>query len=152
MKPILFFTISGKIECVQIYGPSRCGVTHNPARFAIKGNRPEMPYPGLYIGGAELTVGDSFSGSIVGGWLAANAIMGYSFLDHLYLKKNITSDLEQFLEEPSLVTERKGVIVEDLAVPFKEVVIQKDDASKKEQLDDANPGGTDTAAESSKEE
>ncbi len=78
-----------------------------------------MPYPGLFIGGADLTVADSTSGAIVGGWLAANAIMGYSLMDQLYLKKNVTSDLQQFLDEPSLVTERNGVIVDDLAVPIK---------------------------------
>ena len=80
-----------------------------------------MPYPGLFIGGADLTVADSTSGAIVGGWLAANAIIGYSLVDQVYLKKNITADLHQFLEEPGLVTERDGVVVEDLAVPFKEI-------------------------------
>lgn len=104
-----------------------------------------MPYPGLFIGGADLTVGDSFSGALVGGWLAANAVMGYSFLDHLYLKKNITSDLEQFLEEPSLATERNGVIVEDLAVPFKEKKIEKEGKGCEKE-------GATNAAESSKEE
>ena len=118
-----------------MYGPVRSGLTHCPARFAIKGNRPETSYPGLFVGGADLTVGDSFSASIVGGWMAANAAMGYSMIDHVYLKKNLTSDLEQFMEEPSLVTERDGVVVEDVGVPFKEVNI---DATK--------------AAESSKEE
>ena len=97
-----------------------------------------MPYPGLFIGGPDLTVGDSLSGAIVGGWLAANAVMGYSFIDHLYLKKNITSDLEQFIEEPMLATERKNEIVEDLAVPF----VKK----KVETSGETNP------AESSKEE
>jgi len=116
----------------------------NPARFAIKGNRPETTYPGLFIGGADLTVADSTSGALVGGWMAANAIMGYSFIDHLYLKKNITSDLQQFLEEPSLATVRDGVVVEDLAVPFNEKL------SEKGSEDDT--GLTNTAAESTKEE
>eukprot|EP00571_Detonula_confervacea_P008601 CAMPEP_0172316150 /NCGR_PEP_ID=MMETSP1058-20130122/27481_1 /TAXON_ID=83371 /ORGANISM="Detonula confervacea, Strain CCMP 353" /LENGTH=1040 /DNA_ID=CAMNT_0013030407 /DNA_START=76 /DNA_END=3198 /DNA_ORIENTATION=+ len=138
-----FPQLEDKIECIQICGPYRSGLTQNPARFAIKGNKPEMPYPGLFIGGADLTVGDSASGAIVGGWLAANAVMGYSFLDHLYLKKNITSDLKQFIEEPSMATERNGVIVEDLAVPFKEKVIEK-----KSDEEDANTN----TAESSKEE
>jgi len=56
----------------------------------------------------------------------------------VYLKKNLTSDLEQFMEEPSLVTERDGVVVEDVGVPFKEVNIDEENATK--------------AAESSKEE
>lgn len=120
-----FPQLEGKIECTQTCGPYRSGLVQNSARFAIKGNKPEMPYPGLFIGGSDLTIGDSASGAIVGGWLAANAVMGYSFLDHLYLKKNITSDLQQFIEEPSMATERNGVIVEDLAVPFKESVIEK---------------------------
>ncbi|KAL7541063.1 hypothetical protein ACHAXR_010604 [Thalassiosira sp. AJA248-18] len=143
---VTFPQIEGNIECVHVVGPLRSGLTQNPARFAIKGNRPETNYPGLFIGGSDLTVSDSFSGGIVGGWLAANAAMGYSFLDHLYLKKNITSDLEQFLEEPSMATERDGVIVEDLAVPFKEkkIVVQKGHS-------DDDDGAT-NPAESSKEE
>ena len=133
---------TGKIECVQICGPLRSGLVQNPVRFAIKGNRPETIYPGLFICGADLTVADSTSGGLVGGWMAANAIMGYSFIDHLYIKKNITSDLQQFLEEPSLATVRDGVIIEDLAVPFNEKLSKK-----------ANEGeGVSSTAESTKEE
>ncbi|KAL7431905.1 hypothetical protein ACHAXH_001973, partial [Discostella pseudostelligera] len=101
-----FPQLEGNINDVEIRGPYRSGLVQNPARYAIRGNRPEMPYPGLFIGGADLTVADSTSGAIVGGWLAANAIFGYSLVDQLYLKKNITSDLNRFLEEPSLVTQR----------------------------------------------
>lgn len=107
-----------------------------------------MPYPGLYIGGADLTVGDSTSGSIVGGWLAANAVMGYSLLDHVYLKKNITSDLQQFLDEPCMETERDGVIVEDLAVPFVDKEKAADVVGKQQEGID----GATNAAESTKEE
>ena len=82
-------------------------------------------YPGLFIGGADLTVADSTSGAIFGGWMAANAIMGYSSIDHTYLKKNITTDLQRFLDDPSMATERDGVVVEDLAVPYKKIVIGK---------------------------
>lgn len=130
----------GNIKDVEIRGPYRSGLVQNPARYAIKGNRPEMPYPGLFIGGADLTVADSTSGAIVGGWLAANAIFGYSLVDQLYLEKNITSDLNRFLEEPSLATQRNGVIVDDLAVPFKVGVDGKS-------VDD----GATNAAESTKE-
>ncbi|KAL7494264.1 hypothetical protein ACHAWT_002986 [Skeletonema menzelii] len=133
-----FPQLEDNIICSQIYGPARSGLTHCPARFAIKGNRPETSYPGLFVGGADLTVGDSFSASIVGGWMAANAVMGYSMIDHVYLKKNLTSDLEQFMEEPSLTTERDGVVVEDVAVPFKELKVDEENSTK--------------AAESSKEE
>jgi hypothetical protein len=59
-----------------------------------------------------LTVGDSFSGATVGGWLVANAVCGYNVVDHLFLKKNITTDLEQFLKAPALLDE------DDVAVPF----------------------------------
>lgn len=89
------------------------------------------------MGGSDLTVGDSFSGSIAGAWLAANAVMGYSFIDQLYLGKNITSDLRQFLDDPSMAVERNGKLVEDEAVPFKGE--QSDDSGSK-------------TAESSKEE
>jgi hypothetical protein len=140
MKDLIqtFPQLEDNILCTQMFGPVRAGLTHCPARFAIKGNRPETTYPGLYVGGADLTVGDSFSASIVGGWMAANAAMGYSFMDHLYLKKNLTSDLEQFMDEPSMATERDGVVVEDIAVPFTEIKVDE--------------GNTSNAAESSKEE
>lgn len=136
--PLICFPPPDNIICTQMVGPVRSGLTHCPARFAIKGNRPETSYPGLFIGGADLTVGDSFSASIVGGWMAANAVMGYSMVDHVYLKKNLTSDLEQFGEEPSLATERDGVFIEDIAVPFKEFKFDEGNATN--------------AAESSKEE
>ena len=52
-------------------------------------------------------------------------------------------NLFQFLEEPSLVTERNGVIVDDLAVPFKKEVADGKGAGA--------DAGTTTAAESTKE-
>ncbi len=139
---VILFHIDN-IKDIEIRGPYRSGLMQNPARYAIKGNCPEMPYPGLFVGGADLTITDSTSGAITGGWLVANAIFGYSLVDQLYLKKNITSDLFQFLEEPSLVTERNGVIVDDLAVPFKKEVADGKGAGA--------DAGTTTAAESTKE-
>lgn len=59
-----------------------------------------------------MTVGESFGGSIVGGWLAANAVMGYSAIDHLFLQKNITTDIEHHLELPYIPDEP------DIAVPY----------------------------------
>ena len=110
------------IDSVAVVGPIRSGLKHDPPKFAIKGNRPGTSYPGLLIGGADITVGDSFSGSIAGAWLAANAVLGYSFIDQLYLRKNITTDLRQFLDEPSMAVERNGEVVEDVAVPFKKAI------------------------------
>ena len=77
----------------------------------------------------------------MGSWLAANAVMGYSYVDHLYLKKNITSDLEQFLEESYDVEE-------DLAVPFDSK--ECDDVMMKKNNEDGI--APTTTAESSKEE
>ncbi|KAL7510293.1 hypothetical protein ACHAXN_007231 [Cyclotella atomus] len=134
------------IDSVAVVGPIRAGLTHDPPKFAIKGNRPVTPHPGLVMGGSDLTVGDSFSGSIAGAWLAANAVMGYSFIDHLYLRKNITSDLRQFLDDPSMAVERNGKIVEDEAVPYKREIIGIDKKG-----DQSNESGSKTA-ESSKEE
>ncbi len=87
------------------------GLSHNPERYAAKGVRPESPYPGLFVGGSDLTV-ESFNGSMVGGWLAANAVMGYTWMDYLFLQKNVTSDISRYLEPPDIPKE------EDLAVPF----------------------------------
>jgi hypothetical protein len=64
------------------------------------------------MGGSDLTVGDSFSGSIVGGWLAANKIIGYSPIDLLFLQKNISSDVLHYIPTPVNVDEY------DLAVPY----------------------------------
>jgi hypothetical protein len=106
--------LEGKVEHFEVRGPLRRGLSHNPERYAAKGVRAETPYPGLFVGGSDLTVGESFSGSIVGGWLVANAVVGYSAVDHLFLKKNITTDLEQFLPTPEL---SQGLDT-DVAVPY----------------------------------
>jgi len=144
-----FPQLEGRIECVQLCGPHRCGLVQDPARFAVRGNRPETPYPGLYVGGSDLTLGESFSGALVGAWLAANAVMGYSFVDLMYLKKNLTSDLERFLEEPCDVVEgENGEVAEDLAVPFD---INEIDKKTEEDEGMSVPLPT-NAAESSKEE
>lgn len=149
----VFPQLKGNIECSQMCGPFRAGLSHNPARYAIPGNRPQTPYPGLYVGGADLTVGDSFSGAMVGAWMAANAVVGYSFIDHTYLGKNITSDLARFVDEPSMATERDGVVVEDVAVPFTQQQVQEEKKNEDdaESGDNDNDDGEGTAAESSKE-
>lgn len=103
---------TGKIAHSELRGPEQIGMSHNPERYAAKGVRVDTPYEGLYLGGADLTVGSSFSGEIVGGWLTANAVAGYGYVDHLFLQKNITSDLERFLEPPVHVDE------DDVAVPY----------------------------------
>ena len=107
-----FLHRTGKIDHAEVRGPFHRGLSHNPERYAAKGIRPKTPYPGLFMGGSDLTVGDSFAGAIVSGWLAANAIVGYSPLDLLFLKKNISSDLEQYIPLPVIETE------EDVAVPY----------------------------------
>ena len=104
----------GKIEHESLKGPFTKGLSHNPERYAAKGIRAETPYPGLYVGGSDLTVGDSFSGDIVGSWLAANTVMGYDTLDLLFLEKNITSDLERFMIPPDYTDDPES----EVAVPF----------------------------------
>mmetsp|Transcript_27981 Transcript_27981/g.67918 ORF Transcript_27981/g.67918 Transcript_27981/m.67918 type:complete len:1011 (+) Transcript_27981:221-3253(+) len=119
-----FPQLQGKITHCKMIGPVYRGLTHTPERYAAKGVRPETPYPGLFVGGSDLTIGESFSGSIVGAWLAANAVMDYSPLDHLFLQKNITSDLIQYMEPPDAVDE------EDLAVDPDRFQYAKSDVSK----------------------
>lgn len=97
----------------EIQGPYNKGLRQNPERYTAKGIRPDTPYPGLFVGGCDLTV-DTFAGSIVAGWLVANSVAKYQAVDHLFLSKNITTDIEQFLEPP-IIPE-----VEDVAVPFPE--------------------------------
>jgi hypothetical protein len=105
-----FPQIRGKVVHSELVGPVHRGLSHNPERFAAKGVRPTTPYPGLYVGGSDLTV-ESSSGAFVGGWLAANAVMQYTWMDYLFLHKNVTSDIIRHLEPPDVLEE------EDLAVP-----------------------------------
>ena len=107
-----FPQLEGKILSCKMDNLVRAGLSHDPQRFAVKGIRPKTPYPGLFIGGSDLTIGDSFSASTVGGWLVANAVLGYSFVDYLFLDKNITNDISQFLRFSARNNE------EDLAVPL----------------------------------
>ena len=86
-------------------------MSHTPERFVAKGVRADTPYRNLYYGGSDLTIGESFSASMVAAWLVSNAVSGYSTIDHLYLQKNITSDLSRFMDAG-------GVDDEDLAVPY----------------------------------
>ena len=108
----MFLAQLGKVEHTELRGPSFRGLSHNPERYAAKGIRPATPYPGLFMGGSDLTVGESFAGSIVAGWLTSNAVVGYNATDHLFLQKNIISDLAKFLEPPTV-----DGINDDLAVP-----------------------------------
>lgn len=115
-------------------GPFPKGLSHNPERYAAKGIRADTPYPGLYMGGSDLTVGESFSGSIVGSWLVANAVMDYGALDLLFLEKNITSDLERFLEPPIPSEDPDS----DVAVPYTPKVIAPEiEESDEDQKDEA---------------
>jgi hypothetical protein len=104
------------IEHSEVRGPFQRGLSHNPERYAAKGVRADTLYPRLFVGGSDLTVGESFAGEITGGWLVANAVVGYSAIDHLYFGKNITSDISRFMELPTVTSE------EDLAVPFDSLI------------------------------
>jgi len=119
-----FPQLNGRIECCMMLGPIRVGLSHTPHRYAATGIRPETSYPGLFVGGSDLTVGDSFSASMVSGWMVANAVLRYSFIDHLFLAKNVTNDLSLCLTSPKLLEE-------DVAVPFK--AIEKYDETKEKQ-------------------
>lgn len=87
------------------------GLSHTPERYAAKGVRVDTPYKHLLYGGPDVTIGSSFSASLVAAWLAANAVVGYSTFDHLFYQKNITTDLARFMESP-------GEDEDDLAVPY----------------------------------
>eukprot|EP00535_Pseudo-nitzschia_heimii_P005499 CAMPEP_0197186350 /NCGR_PEP_ID=MMETSP1423-20130617/13745_1 /TAXON_ID=476441 /ORGANISM="Pseudo-nitzschia heimii, Strain UNC1101" /LENGTH=980 /DNA_ID=CAMNT_0042637637 /DNA_START=119 /DNA_END=3061 /DNA_ORIENTATION=- len=120
--------LEGKIARSEMIGPLYRGLSHTPHRYAAKGIRPESNYPGLFCGGSDLTIGESFSASLVGGWLAANAVVGYQPLDLIYLDKNITTDIAAHLEPADL----PKVGEEDLAVDY---VAEEEDDTKKEAND-----------------
>jgi hypothetical protein len=86
-------------------------MSHTPERFVAKGVRADSLYHGLYFGGSDLTVGESFSASMVAAWLVSNAVAGYTTVDHLFLKKNITADLGRFLNASCADDD-------DIAVPY----------------------------------
>jgi hypothetical protein len=95
-----------------VTGPRTRGMSHTPERFLAKGVRANTPYRGLYYGGSDLTIGESLSASLVAGWLVSNAVAGYDgVIDHLFLQKNLTSDLARFMDSP-------GVNDDDVAVPI----------------------------------
>jgi hypothetical protein len=104
--------LEDKVQHAEVRGVIHRGLSHTPERYAAQGLRPESPYPGLFVSGPDLTVGGSFAASIVAGWLTVNAVIGYSYLDLLFLRKNVTSDIERFLAPPDLYEE------EDVAVPY----------------------------------
>jgi phytoene dehydrogenase-like protein len=104
--------LEDKVQHAEVRGVIHRGLSHTPERYAARGLRPESPYPGLFVSGPDLTVGGSFAASIVAGWLTVNAVIGYSYLDLLFLRKNVTSDIERFLAPPDLYEE------EDVAVPY----------------------------------
>ena len=118
--------LQGKIAGCEMVGPLYRGLSHTPLRYAAKGVRPESNYPGLFVGGSDLTVGENFSASLVGGWLAANAVAGYQPIDLIYLQKNISSDISAFLELPDIPGEGE----EDLAVDY---VPQEEESTEKEE-------------------
>lgn len=128
--------LEGKIAGADMVGPLYRGLSSTPLRYAAKGVRPESNYPGLFCGGSDLTVGDSFSASLVGGWLAANAVAGYQPLDILYLDKNISSDIASFLEPPDIPSAEE----EDLAVDFvaEETTETKGESSDPPELETEN--------------
>lgn len=155
-----FPQLKGRVECSKMVGPVRMGLSHTPHRYAASGIRPETRYPGLFVGGSDLTVGDSFSASMIGGWMAANAVMKYNFVDHMFLQKNITSDLSQFLTNPKSVG---GNDKEDIAVPFEQqqqvveavtpdVEVKEEDAIQKGEEGAHTNQNDEPTAESTKEE
>ena len=53
---------------------------------------PVTPLPGLSLTGSDL-VQNSTQGAIVGGWLTAHHVLGYTPQDVLVFKRNIASEL-----------------------------------------------------------
>ena len=81
----IFPQLQGHVLHTEIRGIVSRGLSHTPERYAAKGLRPESPYPGLFVGGLDLTVGGSASAAMVAGWLTATAVMGYSYIDLWFL-------------------------------------------------------------------
>ena len=91
----LYPQLEGHIEegGVTTLGPFRVGLSHRPERFGVPGLRVRTPIENLYLGGADLVLGN-FAGSLLGGWLATHAVLGYGSLDLLLLQRNLNEDLK----------------------------------------------------------
>lgn len=89
--------VEGKIQRLELHGPFDVGLSQTPERFQAKGIRPESTvYQNLYHAGIDVTM-NSFSGSIIGSWLAVNSIMGYNYWDYCFFQKNVTNDIASVL-------------------------------------------------------
>ncbi len=94
----LYPQLEGRLEeeqgCVTV-GPFRVGLSHRPSRFIGPGIRSHI-VPGidnLFLAGGDLVLG-TFVGSLLGGWLAAHAALGYGALDLLLFQRNLNNDLK----------------------------------------------------------
>jgi len=89
--------------------------------------------------------------NIVGGWLAASAVMGCSFVDYLFLRKHIVSDLEQFMTGPPHNASNDFAAI---AVPFTLKPEEEGSSPPSEDAkgDKGRSDDGDKTAESSKEE
>ncbi len=109
----LFPQLETRIETEQgihTVGPIRVGLSHRPSRFAAQGLRAAVAQgvPGggvenVFLAGSDLVL-NTFTGSLLGGWLGAHAAVGYGALDMLCFQRNLTSDLGN-LPRPRFVAE-----------------------------------------------
>lgn len=94
-----FPQLKDHVAHAELRGPYRKGLSHTPERYAARTIVPRTLYPRLFVSGTDLCL-DSFAGDIVGSWLAANAVVGYSRFETTALGRNLTTDLCRLLDEP----------------------------------------------------
>lgn len=88
----LFPTLEGKVIFSEVSDVLPAGLSHTPARFTVRSVGPHSCYPGLYLGGGDITY-DSFAGRMIAGTQSCNAILGYNALDLTLLEKDVLADV-----------------------------------------------------------
>lgn len=104
MRQVLRFApqIEGKVEHAELATPLTfkhfaardqgdfIGLAHTPERFRQRWLRPHTPIEGLFLTGQDIT-SDGVSGAMMGGVLAASAVLGRNVLDDVKARRGAAS-------------------------------------------------------------
>lgn len=70
----------------------RAGLSDGPERYLAKGVRAPTKLPGFFLAGEDLTI-SGVEGSVMGGWIAAHAALGYTATDMFLRGRSLASDI-----------------------------------------------------------
>lgn len=84
----------GDCEVIEPAVDATPGLAHTPEKFVVEGLRAPTHIPGLFLAGNDLVALNGLGGSVLGGSVAAHAVLGYTAIDMLVLGRNLVSDLK----------------------------------------------------------